>query len=142
MNKSEKICPENTHILVVDDEEAIRNLHQEKIRDAGYECLIASSAEEALKVLEDKNVDVVLTDINMSGLNGCELTKIVKQKYNSCLGMFILHNRFSHDLIVHGIPGVGKTLLTNAMLDDFERVVTEKMNREIIIIRYECIHRI
>ena len=82
MNKSEKSCPDQIHILVVDDDKAVRNVLQQGIRRAGYDCSIAGSAEEALRVLEGKDVDVVVTDINMPGLNGDELTRIVKQKYD------------------------------------------------------------
>ena len=70
---------ENIHILVVDDEEPIRNMFQQAIKGAGYDCINAGNAGDALKILEEKNVDVVITDIEMPGLNGIELTKIVKE---------------------------------------------------------------
>jgi response regulator RpfG family c-di-GMP phosphodiesterase len=83
MYESEKSCPGDIHILVVDDEHAVRDLLQQAITRAGYDCLTASNAKEALKVLEQKDVGVVITDIKMPGLNGDELTRIVKQKHNS-----------------------------------------------------------
>ena len=75
--------PEHIHILVVDDEEPVINMLQKAIKGAGYDCSNAGNAIDALKVLEEKNVDVVITDIEMPGLNGIELTKIVKEKYDS-----------------------------------------------------------
>ena len=42
---------------------------------------VANNGEEVLKILESKNVDLVLTDINMPIMNGIELTKTLKQKY-------------------------------------------------------------
>ena len=71
------------HILVVDDEEAVRSMLQQAIKGAGYNCSNVGNAEDALKVLEEKNVDVVITDIKMSGISGIELTGIVKEKYDS-----------------------------------------------------------
>ncbi len=53
---------ERIHILVVDDEESIRDIMQRAIKDAGYTCTIAENTQEALKVLEEKNIDVVITD--------------------------------------------------------------------------------
>ena len=71
------------HILVVDDEEDIREILQRIINAAGYDCSVAGNAVDALKVLEEKNVDVVMTDIVMPGLDGIELTGIVKKKYDA-----------------------------------------------------------
>ncbi|GAG35812.1 unnamed protein product, partial [marine sediment metagenome] len=83
------------HILVVDDEEIIRNMLQQAIKNAGYDCSNAGNARDALKVLEEKNVDVVINDIEMPGLNGIELTKIVKEKYDSDV---IVMTGFAKDL--------------------------------------------
>ena len=74
---------EYIHILVVDDEKSIRNMLQQAIKGAGYDCSGAANAKDALTILEEKSVDVVITDIEMPGLNGIELTKIVKEKYES-----------------------------------------------------------
>jgi diguanylate cyclase (GGDEF)-like protein len=70
-------------ILIVDDEEGIRTTLCEIIRQAGYECSGTSSGEKALAFLERKPVDVVITDIMMPGLNGFELTEIVKDKHKA-----------------------------------------------------------
>ncbi len=74
---------DHIHILVVDDEKSIRNLLQSTINKAGYNCSIAGDTGDALNVLEEKKIDVVITDIEMPGLNGIELTRIVKKKYDS-----------------------------------------------------------
>ena len=75
--------PDHVHILVVDDEKDIRDILQRTIIAAGYDCSIAENVEDALKVLEEKNVDVAITDIVMPGLDGIELTGIVKKKYDA-----------------------------------------------------------
>ena len=74
---------EHIHILVVDDEKSVRNMLHRAIKSAGYDCSSAGNARDALKILEEKDVDVVITDIEMPGLNGIELTKTVKEKYDS-----------------------------------------------------------
>ncbi len=71
------------HILVVDDEQSIRETVEEAIQHAGYACWTAASGEEALGFLEENHVDVVICDIRMPGLNGFELTEIVKKKYDT-----------------------------------------------------------
>ena len=71
------------HVLVVDDEDLVRESIQEAIQDAGFACWGAASGEEALKFLEEKHADLVISDIRMPGLTGFELTKIVKKKYDT-----------------------------------------------------------
>ena len=70
-------------ILVVDDEKGIRDSIREAIQFAGYSCWTAGSGEEALKFLEEKHVDLLIADIRMPGINGFELTGIVKEKYDT-----------------------------------------------------------
>jgi diguanylate cyclase (GGDEF)-like protein len=72
-----------TRVLVVDDEKGIRESIQQAIQYAGYSCWTAGSGEEALDFLEKKHVDILIADIRMPGLNGFELTGIVKEKYDT-----------------------------------------------------------
>ena len=46
------------HILVVDDDKAIRGLLHQKITRSGYECFTAHDGQEALKLLEERDIDV------------------------------------------------------------------------------------
>ena len=70
-------------ILVVDDEDAVRESIQEAIQNAGFACWGAGSGDEALTLLEERHVDLVISDIRMPGLSGFELTEIVKEKYDT-----------------------------------------------------------
>ena len=74
---------ESIHILIVDDEKDIRDILQRTIKNEGYNCSIAGNVKEALKVIEDKNVDVIITDIVMPGASGIDLMEIVKEKYDT-----------------------------------------------------------
>ena len=55
----------------------------EYIANAGFSTLAASSAEEALELIEKNDFAVVITDIRLPGLGGLELTKVIKQKNGS-----------------------------------------------------------
>ena len=70
-------------ILVVEDETAIRELIQMFLEKSGFESFAANSAEKALDILEDQEIGIVLTDIQLPGLNGLELTKIIRRNYHS-----------------------------------------------------------
>jgi DNA-binding NtrC family response regulator len=72
--------PDMVDILVVDDDEVIRETLNELL-SASYSCQTADTAEAALAKLEAQRFEVVLTDISMPGLNGMDLLKRVVEKY-------------------------------------------------------------
>ncbi|HEY0351020.1 MAG TPA: HD domain-containing phosphohydrolase [Gemmatimonadales bacterium] len=60
-------------LLVVDDEEAIRNALRKFLAQQGYEVATASSGEEALEILRRQRITGMLLDVNMPGISGVEL---------------------------------------------------------------------
>jgi len=75
--------PESIDILVVDDEESMRSIMQRAVINAGYNCITAGNTKEALRILEEKNIDVIITDIVMPGASGITLLEKVKVKYDA-----------------------------------------------------------
>ncbi len=69
-------------ILIVDDDDAIKDSVKEYLTLLSYQVEAVSSAEEALEKLAACPVDVVLTDIMMQGMDGLALTRIIKDKYD------------------------------------------------------------
>jgi two-component system, NtrC family, response regulator AtoC len=61
------------HVLVVDDEEALRHMLVLLLKSKGYEATAVGSGEQALAELAKRNYDVVLSDIRMPKLDGLEL---------------------------------------------------------------------
>ncbi len=70
-------------ILIIDDEEKIRNLLARIIGLEGFEVLQADGSKAALKQLEHHEVDVVLCDVKLPDGNGLALSKGIKSKYPS-----------------------------------------------------------
>lgn len=64
-------------ILVVDDDQDILQLVSIHLKRQGYKVEQASNADEALLLLEDKEVDLAIVDVMMPGMTGFELTKIL-----------------------------------------------------------------
>jgi two-component system response regulator HydG len=64
-------------ILVVDDEVEMTSMLRNYLTRQGYEVATASSAEEALQHIEEHDMDVVLTDLRMGGMDGLELVHAV-----------------------------------------------------------------
>ena len=65
-------------LLIVDDEEVVRNVLRDLLSDA-YDCHEASSAEEALDRVRQTTYELVISDINMSGMSGLEMIPHMKQ---------------------------------------------------------------
>ena len=80
---------QSMHVLVVDDESDVELMFQHKfrkeIRSEKIGFHFALSATEALDYLESPShratATLILSDINMPGMNGLELLKIIKEKY-------------------------------------------------------------
>lgn len=67
-------------ILIVDDEVSVTSIVSKQLSRDGFACQQALSAEEALEHLEERDFDVVVTDIRMPQMSGIDLLKIVKQR--------------------------------------------------------------
>ena len=69
-----------SHILVVDDDDRIRELVKEYLNEKGFVVSTANNAEEAKIKLEYFKFDLIVLDVMMPGQNGFELTKEIKKK--------------------------------------------------------------
>src|SRR5437879_1421468 len=68
-------------ILIVDDDRAAALLLETYLARFGFEILSAADADEALSTLAKRSVQAVVSDYNMPGTNGLELTALIKQQY-------------------------------------------------------------
>ncbi|MCG8637694.1 MAG: response regulator [Desulfobacterales bacterium] len=66
-------------ILLVDDEEGIRNVLNITLTHAGFKVLLAPDGDRGLAVFRDRKPDIVITDIKMPGIDGIELLREIKQ---------------------------------------------------------------
>jgi signal transduction histidine kinase len=66
-------------ILLVDDEEGIRNVLNITLSHAGFKVLLAPDGDTGFKVFKAKKPDIVITDIKMPGIDGIELLQKIKQ---------------------------------------------------------------
>ena len=68
-------------ILIVDDEESIRDILYRKLKADGYHCDVATDGKEALRKAFTKDFDLVLMDIKMPGLSGMEvLSQLITER--------------------------------------------------------------
>jgi len=67
-------------VLFVDDNEVLCRLTCDILRLEGYRAVPAYNAAEALKVFDEENFDIVVTDLRMEGMNGLELARAIHIK--------------------------------------------------------------
>jgi DNA-binding response OmpR family regulator len=67
-------------VLVVDDDPSIRLLYKEELEEEGYEVQVAASGEEALKVFDEFEPDIVTLDILMPDMDGIQVLRKMKEK--------------------------------------------------------------
>ncbi|HEY2016081.1 MAG TPA: sigma-54 dependent transcriptional regulator [Bryobacteraceae bacterium] len=72
--------PNRAQVLVVDDEADIREFCQDALADAGFGVRTAISAGEALQILDEEHVDIVLSDLKMPGVDGIQLLQQIKER--------------------------------------------------------------
>ena len=67
-------------VLVVDDEESIRELYRAELADEGYAVALAADGVEALGLLESFRPDLVTLDVKMPGVDGIEVLRRIRVK--------------------------------------------------------------
>lgn len=73
-----KISPDAT-VLVVDDEQDIRDASERILIRTGFQVLKASGGNEALDILDTERIDIVLLDLKMPGMDGLEVLKRIRK---------------------------------------------------------------
>lgn len=93
----------NERILFVDDEAHIRKLVSTYLEKRGYEVTLASDGLEALKLIHQAPPDLVITDVNMPGIDGMELVRRVRQSPRTArIPLLMLSARRQNEEILRG----------------------------------------
>ena len=101
--------PEQKHILIVDDEEPIRELLGEALAIAGYRVSVADSVSTAKRIVAATAPDLIITDLQLEQSDGLALIEEIKSSH----------------------PDMPTVLLTGMLFD--ERAVEERINKKVSI---------
>ena len=92
------------HILIVDDEAAIRDMVRMALEIEGYQVSDASNAHQASKLLDESQVDLMLLDWMMPGVSGIDFaSRIRKEGTRSQLGIIMLTAKDNEDDLIRGL---------------------------------------
>lgn len=67
-------------ILLVDDDQTTLRIYSDQLRQSGFDVLTAQSGEQALEILENTKVDLLITDIMMAKMDGWQLVATIREK--------------------------------------------------------------
>jgi DNA-binding NtrC family response regulator len=77
------------HLLLVDDEESLRSVVAERLRDSGYEVTEAPDGEAAIKALDGFAFDVVVSDLRLPGVDGREVLETALTRYPGIVAIVV-----------------------------------------------------
>nr|MBX2849717.1 response regulator [Acidiferrobacterales bacterium] len=93
----------NSHILIVDDEAAIRDMVRMALEMEGITVSDASNAHQAAKVLEDEDIDLILLDWMMPGVSGIDFAGRIRREGNSSVGIIMVTAKDDEDDLIRGL---------------------------------------
>ncbi|WP_375208224.1 response regulator [Hyphococcus sp.] len=83
MNAAKQTLPEDAaHVLIVDDDDRIRNLLKRYLTENGFRTSVAKNAKEARALMASVDFDILILDVMMPGETGFDLTKSVRAASN------------------------------------------------------------
>ena len=65
-------------VMTVDDSATVRKVLEQSLQELGYEVVVAVDGQEALEIIQEEPVDMLVTDLNMPKMNGIELITAVR----------------------------------------------------------------
>ncbi|MBN1405185.1 MAG: response regulator [Candidatus Omnitrophica bacterium] len=93
-------------ILVVDDEAEIRELFNSYLTKKGYAVDLAKDGLEAIKKTESEKYDFIFLDIKMSGLDGVETFRRIKEKHNdACFVIMTGYRVMAQEVMTDSMKG-------------------------------------
>jgi DNA-binding NtrC family response regulator len=114
-------------VLFVDDEEITLQSLQRSLNDETYDKYFAKSGKEALEILRQKEVHVIVVDMVMPGMDGLELLKFINKEYPKvvCIALSGFEQPIDVITTMYG-EGVYKFISKPLALDDNLREIIRK----------------
>ena len=121
--------------LLIDDNQTIRDAFQMAFDKMGCLLIAVESAEEGMRVLENENIDIIICDFRLPGINGVEFFKRAILNHPNTVRVLI--SGYGNEKLVHEALGIGvhaflaKPFTLTALLEELT-VQIEKRNVRII----------
>ena len=84
---------EDVLILIIDDDQQMRYVLYHMVKNAGYNCLVASNGVDAMEFIKNNPVDLVVTDIIMPEMDGIDILETIKRNYDTNVILITAYTR-------------------------------------------------
>jgi len=118
-------------ILVVDDEEDIRDVIEIALKDIGYTVFLAENGAIALEIFKSKTPDIVITDIKMPVMDGIELLRQIKRE-NSATEVLMITGHGDMHLTICSLKYDAMDFITKPVNVDILEIAVEKAVEKIV----------
>jgi DNA-binding NtrC family response regulator len=112
-------------ILIVEDDDLMRELMTKILAGEHYHILQASSGEEALKLLQEQTIDLVLTDLRLTGMNGLQLLTEIRS-FDQEIVVIVMTAYASVETAVEAMRKGAYDYLTKPFINDEIRVMLRR----------------
>ena len=109
------------HVLVVDDNEAVRDLAAAMLEEAGFTVTTCISGDEALAKAGERAIDLLVSDVSMPGMGGPELLKRLRLRFPGMRALFM--TGFADREVIQDVPVLGKPFSAARLLDQVRQVL-------------------
>lgn len=128
------VKPNDWKVVLIDDEEDIRDVMSISLRDAGYEIATASDGETGMRLCTELSPHIVITDIRMPGISGIKVLESVKQ-LNPEIEVIVITAFGEMDLAIQALQLDASDFITKPVNDDalhlaLKRAQTRYSNRK------------
>ena len=113
-------------VLVVDDDEPHAQAVAESLERVGYECAIATSGREGIRLIEEQEFDIVLTDLLMNDVNGMEVLAQAKQELPDAEVVILTGRNETKDAVAAIQAGAAQYLLKPLDIAELRAVVDRR----------------
>jgi two-component system, NtrC family, response regulator AtoC len=117
------------HLLLVDDEPALRGLTAERMVDRGFEVVEAASGEEALELLDQFAFDLIITDLRLPGIDGTQVIDAARQRYPAIVAIVITGYGTVRDAVDAIKKGASDFIAKPFHFDELMHVVQKAMEQ-------------
>ena len=119
-----------THLLLVDDEEQFLTTTKKLLDKRGIDTVTCTNGFDALDILAQRRIDVVILDVKMPGLDGVEVLRKMKQRY-PLIEVIMLTGHASVESAVQGLKlGAYDYLMKPATVDEILTKVKEASDKK------------
>jgi signal transduction histidine kinase len=119
-------------ILLVDDEQDIRDVLQMALSDSGYTVMMAKNGKDALAMFDDIQPQIVVTDIKMPVMDGIELLKRIKQR-NADTEVIMITGHGDMDLAIKSLKHAATDFITKPINVEALEIALQRVQEKILM---------